>query len=324
MSVVWDAIVVGCGGIGSRYDSGRHGLPALSHAGAYVRSSRTRLVAGVDPDPAAREQFQSLWGVRCFPELASALEEVRPQIFSLCGPVSARLGGALEALEAGAEALWCEKPLAPSPADGERLVRACSDRGVVVQVNFIRRFDPLHRDLAGRLAAASEDVRHVDVRYSGSLETSGSHALDLFRWLVGEPVWLQAVPGNGAQPLILMGTQASTACLAHVASDAASLFEVEIFTDGRRWRLCAHGEELASSEAQASLFAGHRVIGHGKVIETGGISLAMEAGVAALVGLLDGDAEAPVVCDGFDGLAELALRDAVVTSLRDEARVTLQ
>ena len=105
MSQALPALVVGCGGIGSRYDEGRVGGPPVTHAGAYAAHAATRLAGGVDPDPAAREAFERRWDAPCFGDLGEALESMRPALVSLCGPAEARPAGALAALEAGVRAV---------------------------------------------------------------------------------------------------------------------------------------------------------------------------------------------------------------------------
>ena len=175
------ALVVGCGAVGSTYDEHRRGRLPLSHAGAYGAHERTRLVGGVDGDAEARRRFETHWDLPAYSTLAEALDDLRPAIVSVCTPAEARPAIIAQAVEAGVRAIWAEKPLAPSAAAAAQPVALCERAGVPLQVNFLRRFDELHR----RAATVVGTRFRADFRFSGSLENYGGHAFDLFRWYAG-------------------------------------------------------------------------------------------------------------------------------------------
>ncbi|MBK6870000.1 MAG: Gfo/Idh/MocA family oxidoreductase [Kineosporiaceae bacterium] len=97
----------------------------------------------------------------------------------------------------------CEKPIALTLAQTERLIDLADEHGSIVQVGFQRRFDPGLRELHRRCAAAelgtlyamrlmSHDHEPSDAAFIGS---SGGifrdlhvHDLDLVAWLTGSPV----------------------------------------------------------------------------------------------------------------------------------------
>ena len=49
----------------------------------------------------------------------------------------------VEAVEAGVKGIFCEKPLATSLEDADRLIAACEENGVVITVDHSRRFMPM-------------------------------------------------------------------------------------------------------------------------------------------------------------------------------------
>ncbi|HUZ82935.1 MAG TPA: Gfo/Idh/MocA family oxidoreductase, partial [Gaiellaceae bacterium] len=143
------ALVVGCGAIGSEYDRvATPGAAPRSHAGAYAASPRTALVGGVDPDPAARRRFTERWDVPCHTSLAEALAAHAPELVSISTPPGARAAVVDELLAHRVQAIWIEKPLAENVAAAEAIVAACALAGVPLQVNFLRRFDHLHKRVA--------------------------------------------------------------------------------------------------------------------------------------------------------------------------------
>ncbi len=313
MSQELQALVVGCGAVGSQYDEGRIGDLPLSHAGAYHAHEATRLSAGVDPDTAARRRFEERWGVPCYPELDAALAEHHPAVVSVCTPSESHLALVERALTADARAFWVEKPLADTRSEGEQLVAACARAGAPLQVNFLRRFDPFHQSVAKILHNAAP-LLHADFRFSGSLRNFGSHAFDLFRWFAGEPDWVRAVRLPTGESLVLMGTPGgATASFTRVPAETIEIFECYLFTSERLLSLTGLGEELLTADAQPSpLFGNVTRLGE-PVASSGGLERAMIGGVESLASHLKSGT--PLLCDGADGLAALAILEAAEESL---------
>ena len=116
-------------------------------------------------------------------------------------------------------AILCEKPLATSLAECERITRAVAAAAVPFMQSFPKRFDPVNLELK-RLLDASEFGRiglvrvrhghyygldaafakswHADPRASGggTLLDEGVHAADFLRWMFGEPESVSAVTSS--------------------------------------------------------------------------------------------------------------------------------
>lgn len=105
----------------------------------------------------------------------------------------------LAAIAAG-KPVFCEKPLAPAPEACRRIVDAEIAGGKhLVQVGFMRRFDPGYRQLkelidSGKYGAPlmlhcahrNYDDGGVGFKTPMSVENSMIHEIDVLRWLVGE------------------------------------------------------------------------------------------------------------------------------------------
>lgn len=117
-------------------------------------------------------------------------------------------------IEAGKPAL-CEKPLATTVADAERVVRAELAVGRrLVQVGFMREYDQAHRELFDLLhsgvigPAIKFRSVHINPRFVRELSiesvitNSLIHDIHSARWIMGEEissVFVQWVPANAAQ-----------------------------------------------------------------------------------------------------------------------------
>lgn len=303
------ALVVGCGAIGSDYDrrAAAGGAPR-SHAGAYTASSRTTLVGGVDLDAEARRRFSERWAVPCHASLAAALEELNPELVSICTPAQARLSVVRELLQRPLRAIWIEKPLAESVTTGEAIVSACEQAHVPLQLNFLRRFDRVHQRVAELVDGR---VLRADFRFSGTLENYGSHAIDLFRWLVGEPVHVVSATCGVGEPTLHVETEDGRAgTFARVLGTAQPFFDCDLWLDDARLALTALGEQLVISNPAASeLFPDLTRLEFGHPDAALGLEHAMSGALDALLDHLEHGA--PLRCSGADGLAELRVRFGV-------------
>ena len=313
------ALVVGCGEVGSGYDERRHGRPPLSHAGAYSAHERTRLAGGVDTDADARRRFERRWDTRAYADLPQALAEVSPALVSVCTPAAARPAIVARAVAAGARGIWAEKPLAASAASAEEMVASCAEAKVPLQVNFLRRFDELHR----RAATVVGTRFRADFRFSGSLANYGAHAFDLFRWFAGgvSAAWAASV-ADGESLVLLESPGDATASFWRVRSGDVDMFECDFYTDHGRFTLAGLGARFVSWEPDADdLFAGIRVLGPPTLDAERGLEGAMLGGVASLVACVESGE--PLLCDGHDGLAALRVEEAAREALRSGERVPI-
>lgn len=313
------ALVVGCGDVGSGYDEKRPGGLPLSHAGAYTAHPRTRLVGGVDSDADARRRFERRWDAPAYSEFSQAIADCHPAVVSVCTPTDARPALVARVVDAGARAIWAEKPLAPSASAAEELVASCEQAGVPLQVNFLRRFDKLHR----RVAAVVGTRFRADFRFSGSLENYGAHAFDLFRWYAGDVSAARPGSVDDGEPLLLLESPGgASASFWRVPSGDVDMFECDFYTDRGRFTLSGLGTRLVLWEPSADdLFVGVRTLGRPEVDDTRGLESAMLGGVTSLTACVDRGE--PLLCDGRDGLAALRIEEAAREAARTGKRVPI-
>ena len=304
------ALVVGCGRIGSGYDLERTPDPPLSHAGAYMTNADVRLCAGSDPDASARGRFERRWAVRCYADLGEALDDVRPAVASVCTPPDGRIEVVERLIAGGVQGIWIEKPLASSADEGAAIAALAERAAVALQVNFHRRFDPVHRAAAERVRADGGAV-DGDFRFSGTLLNFGSHAFDLFRWFVGEPRRVHAIALPGRDPAAFVETEdGSTGAFRQIISDGTLVFEADFLTAHRRVTLAAAGEQcLEGRVASSSLFRGVMRHEYEGAHANGGIRGAMRGAAEALVRSVR--LREPPPCGGADGVAALRLYEAI-------------
>lgn len=183
------AIVVGLGNIGLRYDLESPGHTIMTHTRACQEHSHVQLIGGVELNEKTRAFFEGATSLPAFTSVADAIEaQGRPELIIISTPSVVRSDIVHQCLNFKPKAILLEKPLAMSVAEGARIERICRTKGVLLAVNYFRRFDPaltiMCRDIQqGRFGA----LKYASCIYTGDLLNAGSHYVDLFNWWFGLP-----------------------------------------------------------------------------------------------------------------------------------------
>jgi predicted dehydrogenase len=150
------------------------------HATGYQQTSDVDLVAIVDVDRSAAEALARELDVRdVFDDYHAALQRVRPDIVSVCTPPAFHLDAVKAAVNAGVQAIHCEKPIALSYADVLEMDRLTREAGVQLTFNLQRRFDPVQRFARDQIARdAIGEVISIE-GYCPNLPDWGTHIIDL-------------------------------------------------------------------------------------------------------------------------------------------------
>jgi predicted dehydrogenase len=201
------AAVIGLSGIGAAPGPAEHaelGSPwPHSHVASYGVLPNVELVAVCDLKPELLDQFRahhgSTWpNAHAYADYRELLERDRVVLLNVVTSDHRHAQMVVDAAEAGVKGILCEKPLATTLADADRMIEACARRGVVLSVNHTRRWRPeWHAGLAqlgdGGLGAVRRIVGHVGSPRA-MLFRNGTHLLDTVCWFAGgEPDWVVGV-----------------------------------------------------------------------------------------------------------------------------------
>ncbi|MBX3014111.1 MAG: Gfo/Idh/MocA family oxidoreductase [Caldilineaceae bacterium] len=203
----YNAVIIGLTGIGARRPSEPATLPIYgsmprSHAAAYYRHPQTEVVAVCDLRQDALESFQREWAdvwpnVRCYTDYRTMLAEEKPQLVSVCTPDHFHADITVEAAQRGARAILCEKPIATTLADADRMIAAAAANQVLLSIEHTRRWAPTFlkaRELirSGEFGALRSITSNL---YSprAMLFRNGTHLIDMICFFAeADPAWVFA------------------------------------------------------------------------------------------------------------------------------------
>jgi predicted dehydrogenase len=198
--------VIGAGRAGALH--GRNLADYAAHA---------EVVAVVDERPDVAAALAGELGAAPFGALDEALDRAPPDAVVIATPTFTHRELAVRAAEAGKH-VFCEKPMALSIDECDAMIAAAEAAGVVLQIGFMRRFQPEFVEARRRIEAG--DVGEPMVvksltrgpglpppwawdleRSNGMLAEVNSHDFDCVRWLVGsdiERVYVETANKKGA------------------------------------------------------------------------------------------------------------------------------
>ncbi len=135
--------VVGCGDMGT------------THAKAWMRGEVGRVVAVADPDVARAQKLAAECGLdRAYSDCREAIPRPDVHVVSVCTPTCFHPSVSMFAMEQGKHVL-CEKPIALTVADAERMIAASQARNLKLAVGFVLRFSPATELIARHLKDGS-------------------------------------------------------------------------------------------------------------------------------------------------------------------------
>ncbi|HEY3082012.1 MAG TPA: Gfo/Idh/MocA family oxidoreductase [Chloroflexota bacterium] len=196
------------------------GTIARAHAQAYAGAGAS-VVALAEVDEARGRRLADELGADWFADWRQLLERDDVDAVSVCLPHSLHAPATLDAAAAGKHVL-CEKPIATTLADADRMIAACRRAGVTLMVGHTHRFRPEHI-VAKELLEDGQIGRVVQVRDAiwagradpraplgwrgaravnggGVFMDNGVHAADRLRWWLGaEAAWVAAAVGRAGE-----------------------------------------------------------------------------------------------------------------------------
>jgi predicted dehydrogenase len=252
------AVVIGCGRIGAGVDGT---ADVESHAQTYRRHPRVELVGLCDIDARRLADAARVWGAEADSDPLALCRRLRPDVVSLCTPDATHyLLGARLLREAPPRLLFVEKPLALSAADAERLVQLAERQACAIAVNHTRRYSPAFQVLRDELRGGDHGCPLLArVLYGKGLFHNGSHAIDLLRFWLGDPVKASGQPvawGPDDDETYSADLWFPNGCRGRLDGfdeRVATVFEVEVLTERSRWRCWAGGAQWEFSAVADSL-----------------------------------------------------------------------
>lgn len=269
---IFRAGIVGCGKIGSVFDETTNIAQVLTHAEAYSRIEKTRLIVGCDKNPSRLEEFGRNRQVpSLYTDYKQMLEEADLDIISICTSPESHLKIFQEAVKKGLKMVFCEKPLSDNLEDARRMARMARKNRVTLAVNYLRRWDKALDEIKCLISAGEiGEIQKINCLYTRGIINNGSHLIDLLIYLFGMPSWVNSTSPSRRKVnpdptldgvLKFKSPEYNFLCYIQGITSAYSIFEVDIL--GELGRICLEnsGFDVHLCKARKDpLFVGYKTL----------------------------------------------------------------
>ena len=183
--------VIGCSGIGTIHTSGLVGL------------SNVELVAGCDFVQSTLDAFKTKFSVNwdnisLYTNHREMLAEADLDVITVATSDHRHADLVVDAANAGVKGIFCEKPMATSLEDADRMLEATDKNNTILSIDHTRRWQPLWRHTKDEIVDGGHigEVKYVIGTLSGGramLFRNGTHCVDAICYYAdSEPVWVSA------------------------------------------------------------------------------------------------------------------------------------
>ena len=162
-------------------------------AAGFAAAPETEVVAVYDAGPEARDAFVATWSqpgsqIAAFDSYARMLDDIRPDIVCIATRQTQHAEQVEAAVAAGVRGILCDKPLATSLEEVDRITAACRGAGVPLAFGLDRRWTARYRWARAAVAAGAVGrVTGVMAYAVQNLINHGCHWYDVALSLAGDP-----------------------------------------------------------------------------------------------------------------------------------------
>ncbi len=236
------------------------GAIGMTHVRAW-QANGIAPVAIADMNAEAARRVATEMGARAYGDAGEMMTSGTIDIVSICTPPATH-AELVEAAIAAGLAMICEKPLANTLANAERIERRVRETGALLTVGFCHRFQPhieVMRQMIGdgaigtpmtfrnRFAGLKADAAttwfsNPAVSGGAPMMDTSVHSVDLFRFLIGEPVHIAAMTSTRETELgPALATEDTAAMLLQTADGTIGVIESSWRTPVGEWTVTVYG-----------------------------------------------------------------------------------
>ena len=190
---MFKAAVIGLGLIGYKMDEDPFMPIIWSHAKAYKKHNKTKLIAVSDIDKTRYDDFKKHYpNINFYNDYVNMVENKEIDIVSICTPTSTHLEIVRNLTKSKPpKAIFIEKPMGQNLSEANQISDLCNNNGIVLAVNYMRRWEKKYQIAKKNIDTKKYgDLQSISAYGSTALLMSTSHLIDLCIQFGGEIEWI--------------------------------------------------------------------------------------------------------------------------------------
>jgi len=305
--------IIGAGSIGAlkpaQYDY-PGGERVLTIAHAMYNHPSIKLEWIIDIHNIRADQASYKWGCKSGLSLKDISEQMA--IIAVCTPTHTHYEVLKEVIEMKAppKVIIAEKPFCDNYEQAQEIVERCKAKNIILMIDYIRRYDWAHQQLA--LSLQHQTIHNVNLVYTRGLYHEACHAFDLFNWWLGDFKSIVTFPDSAISDRDVLdpavGAVASYercpfVSLAPVNGRDYAIFDIEIYTNRKKYVLADHGQKLFIYSTEPDSYGNYKCVSPWPIsLKNTGLPIALDNLIHTAFTTIT-DKDTGNYCSGEDALA---------------------
>jgi len=330
MNKQYSVVIIGGGTIGATGELKKQGNKPTTHAGAFLKNRRARIIGLVEPNKTLHEKIKKITKAPIVIDTNKLLKEKNPDIVIVATPDETHKNIVLLAAQYNPKLILCEKPIATNMRDAKQIIAVCKRKKIKLLINHKRRFDPVLIEVQKEIRKKTfGTIKQARCLYGNGIRNNGTHAIDQLRWYMGEVTAVRAIKNDYGEAshkgdynvdAMIEFQSGARAMLQSINTRDYYLFEHEYFGTNGAIRLRNLGQTVHSIPRKIKgVFVNAPELNYQKAKKIGNEKRSfMKAMANHVIEVLDGE-EKPR-CTGEDALKTLLVIEALQRSAEQEGR----
>jgi len=190
---MYNCAIIGLGRIGCGFDDENFSSRIFTHAGAYVKNKKTKLIALCDIDEKKLLKYGKKYKVKnIYRNFEEMFDKEELDVVSICTHSNSHYHIVEIAVNAGIKGIFLEKPISNSLNDAKKIIEICKKNNVKLQIDHQRRFSKFYQSTKKIIHNKKfGNIKRINTYYGNGIINTGTHLMDLIRFLVGDFLWVE-------------------------------------------------------------------------------------------------------------------------------------
>lgn len=234
-----------------------------THIGGYKMIPQCDVVACCDSDEARAKTFAEKFAVnRVYTDYEELLEKEQLDIVSIAAYAPSRYNMTMAAVASGVRGIFCEKAMAISLEQADRMIAACAKNAIRLVVNHTRRWAHDFQEIRRLINEGYiGELRYMIGTFSGNIIHTGVHMFDCMNMIAGEP---QSVRARLYVPRNENTSSSGYRFWQRIIEDKDGLIDIQ-YRNGLSAHIIGLGQKYFSFELDVHGTKGRIVVGNGYV-----------------------------------------------------------
>lgn len=160
--------LIGLGSIGCGFDDKIKNNRIFTHAGAYIKNKKTKLIALCDIDKKKLKKYGKKYHISSlYTDYNDMIEKESIDCISICTLSDTHYKIVKRISDSNVKGIFLEKPISNSLSDAKKIIGICKEKNIKLQIDHQRRFSKFYQKLKYKINEPNFGKIQNAINYTG-------------------------------------------------------------------------------------------------------------------------------------------------------------